>query len=96
MLHIHRLAPGDAAAASRWDSFVLGCPQATFFHRAAWQQLMTEVFGHATHYLYAERDGNIAGVLPLSFSQVITSVGAVTCLPINSRTPCASTHAVCA
>ena len=24
--------------ASRWDAFVVGCPQATFFHRAGWQR----------------------------------------------------------
>ena len=40
MLQIHRLNPGDAAAASRWDAFVYACPQATFFHRAAWLQVM--------------------------------------------------------
>jgi FemAB-related protein (PEP-CTERM system-associated) len=66
VLQIHRLNPGDAAVASRWDTFVFACPQATFFHRAAWQQVMVEVFGHATHYLYAERDGAIVGVLPLA------------------------------
>jgi FemAB-related protein (PEP-CTERM system-associated) len=66
VLQIHRLNPGDAAAASRWDAFVYACPQATFFHRAAWLQVMVEVFGHATHYLYAERDGAIVGVLPLA------------------------------
>ena len=42
MATIHRLNPGDAAAAARWDAFVLGCPAATFFHRAAWQQVMHE------------------------------------------------------
>ncbi len=66
MLQIHRLKPGDAAVASRWDNFVFACPEATFFHRAGWQQVMVEVFGHATHYLYAERDGAIVGVLPLA------------------------------
>jgi FemAB-related protein (PEP-CTERM system-associated) len=66
VLTIQRLAPTDAAAAERWDSFVFACPAATFFHRAAWQQVMTSVFGHATHYLYAERDGAIVGVLPLA------------------------------
>jgi FemAB-related protein (PEP-CTERM system-associated) len=66
VLQLHRLNPGDAAVASRWDSFVFACPEATFFHRAAWQRVMVEVFGHATHYLYAERDGAIVGVLPLA------------------------------
>lgn len=66
MQTIHRLDPGDAANAARWDAFVFGCAEATFFHRAAWQQVMHEVFGHATYYLYAEQDGAIVGVLPLA------------------------------
>jgi FemAB-related protein (PEP-CTERM system-associated) len=65
-LQIRRLAPADAAVAARWDAFVFGCPQATFFHRAAWQCLIGDVFGHATFYLYAERAGQIVGVLPLA------------------------------
>ena len=63
---LHRLQPGDAANAARWDAFVVACPEATFFHRSAWQQVMRDVFGHATHFLYAERDGAIVGVLPLA------------------------------
>jgi len=63
---LHRLDPGDAAAAARWDAFVHACPDATFFHRSGWQTVLYEVFGHRTHYLFAERDGAIVGVLPLA------------------------------
>jgi FemAB-related protein (PEP-CTERM system-associated) len=66
MLEIKQLTLRDTAAAARWDAFVLGCPQATFFHRAGWQRVLHQVFGHATHFLYAERDGCIEGVLPLA------------------------------
>ena len=66
MQTIQRLASTDAATAARWDAFVAACPEATFFHRAAWQQVIHQVFGHATYYLYAERDGAIVGVLPLA------------------------------
>jgi FemAB-related protein (PEP-CTERM system-associated) len=48
-----------------WDDFVASCGAATFFHRAGWQRVIAESFGHRTHYLYAERDGEIRGVLPL-------------------------------
>jgi FemAB-related protein (PEP-CTERM system-associated) len=65
-LRIRRLDPSDASGASRWDAFVQACPQATFFHRAAWQTLIAQVFGHQTHYLFAERDGQLVGVLPLA------------------------------
>jgi FemAB-related protein (PEP-CTERM system-associated) len=64
-LKIKRLAALDTATAQRWDDFVLACPQATFFHRAGWLPLIEQVFGHRSFFLYAERDGQIEGVLPL-------------------------------
>lgn len=63
---IRRLISTDAPAVARWDAFALSQPQATFFHRAGWQILLERVFGHVTHYLYVERDGVIAGILPLA------------------------------
>jgi len=50
----------------RWDAFVQRCPGATFFHRAGWQRIMEDVFGHPTWYLYAESAGQIQAVLPLA------------------------------
>jgi len=50
----------------RWDAFVLTHPGATFFHRAGWQRVIEQAFGHRTHFLLAERDGAIVGVLPLA------------------------------
>jgi hypothetical protein len=44
---------------------VFGCPDATFFHRIEWRDIMESVFRHRTHYLLAERDGQIVAVLPL-------------------------------
>jgi FemAB-related protein (PEP-CTERM system-associated) len=49
----------------QWDQFVDGCLDATFFHRAGWQEVIEKAFGHRTHYLFAERNGRITGVLPL-------------------------------
>ena len=54
---------GDAA---RWDMFVFANPEATFFHRAGWKNVIERAFGHRTHYLLAERAGEIVGVLPLT------------------------------
>ena len=50
---------------AEWDDFVARCETATFFHRAGWQRVIAESFGHRTHYLYAEQNGTIRGVLPL-------------------------------
>ncbi|HEU4627859.1 MAG TPA: FemAB family XrtA/PEP-CTERM system-associated protein [Steroidobacteraceae bacterium] len=57
------LQPHDA---ERWNRFVLEHPEGTFFHRAEWMQVLKRAFGHRTHYLYAERGGQICGVLPLA------------------------------
>src|SRR6185437_3011547 len=46
--------------------FVQRCPEATFFHRIGWRDIIEDVFRHRTHYLVAERPGGIAGVLPLA------------------------------
>lgn len=50
---------------AEWDRFVTACPEATFFHRAGWRTVIERAFGHPAHFLYAERGGHIAGVLPL-------------------------------
>ncbi|MCL2656752.1 MAG: FemAB family PEP-CTERM system-associated protein [Betaproteobacteria bacterium] len=50
----------------KWDAFVRAQPDATFFHLSAWQGLIENLQGHRTYYLYAERNGEIVGVLPLA------------------------------
>ncbi len=65
MLTIKRLLPQDSATAIRWDAFVMVCAAATFFHRAGWQKIVSDVFHHESYFLYAELDGQIQGVLPL-------------------------------
>ena len=55
----------DTAGEAAWDAFVAAHPHGTFFHRAAWRHVIERAFGHRTHYLMAERDGAIVGVLPV-------------------------------
>jgi len=81
MTPVKRLSPNDSATAARWDAFVLACPQTTFFHRAGWQNIVTDVFKHDSYFLYIEGDdGRIEGVLPLGhvkswlFGNSLTSV----------------------
>jgi len=64
-LTVKRLDIHDQDTAARWDAFVLACPTATFFHRAGWQRVVSQVFGHPCHFLYVEDGGDIQGVLPL-------------------------------
>lgn len=61
-----RLLRADDADRARWDAFVDACPEATFFHRAGWQRVIAQAFGHRTWFWLAERDGRIEGVLPLA------------------------------
>jgi FemAB-related protein (PEP-CTERM system-associated) len=58
--------PFTAADAARWDGFVDSCPQTTFFHRIGWREVLERCFGHRTHYLLAERDTSLVGILPLA------------------------------
>ncbi len=57
--------PLDAGSAPAWDAFVDATPTGTFFHRAAWADVFLRAFGHTPHYVMAERDGAVTGVLPL-------------------------------
>ncbi len=79
MMHEASLPPDPASSSAtiavrslqarehaRWNAFVEACPEATFFHRAGWQTIMEQGFRHDSHFLYAEQDGRIAGVLPLA------------------------------
>ncbi len=58
--------PFEPADAPRWEAFVAGCAEATFFHRPGWRSILEDVFRHRTHYLQAERAGELVGILPLA------------------------------
>lgn len=80
-LSVQRLDMRSAAEVARWDAFVQSCPQATFFHRAGWQQIIREVFHHDTYFLYAQQNGQIRGVLPLAHVNSRLFGNALTSLP---------------
>ncbi|MDR3299069.1 MAG: FemAB family PEP-CTERM system-associated protein [Candidatus Accumulibacter sp.] len=80
-LTVKRLEPGDRHATRRWDDFVFACPEATFFHRAGWQGIVSDVFRHPPHFLYAERGGAIEGVLPLAQVKSLLFGNALVSLP---------------
>ena len=62
-LVVRELQQKDEAA---WDRYVNGRPDGTFFHLSGWRAVIERAFRHRTHYLLAERDGAVAGVLPLA------------------------------
>ena len=55
-----------AADEAAWEAFVFAQERATFFHRFAWSRVLRRAFGHRPHYLLAEDDSGIVGVLPLA------------------------------
>lgn len=65
-LSVGQLQAADTDSVRRWDDFVSLCPDATFFHRSGWQEIVSGVFRHRTYFLYAERGGVLEGVLPLA------------------------------
>ena len=66
-MDLHELGlDADAATVQRWERFVAHCPEATFFHRAPWRDVLHTTFGHRPYFLYVEEGGEIRGVLPLA------------------------------
>lgn len=66
LINIKQLTRGDISNENAWDAFVDKCPNATFFHRSGWQNIINDIFRHRTYYLYAEVDNFIVAVLPLA------------------------------
>lgn len=63
---VKRLQAQDAEAMRRWDEFVFAQPNASFFHRAGWLRVISQVWGHACFFLYVEQEARIVGILPLA------------------------------
>ena len=61
-----RVRPFQSGDSERWDIFVRGCAEGTFFHLSPWRRVIERAFGHRTYYLVAERAGEVTGVLPLT------------------------------
>jgi len=66
MSDVVSIRPFAAADEPAWNSFVLGHPDGTFFHRAEWREVLQRAFGHRTHYLLAQQGSDVVGVLPLA------------------------------
>ena len=71
----------EAGAEAAWDAFVLAHPEGGFFHRAAWRHVITSGFGHPAHYVFAERDGAIVGILPLGHVRTMLFGNALVSVP---------------
>lgn len=54
-----------AAGDPRWDAYVDGHPEGTFFHLLRWREVLAESVGFEPHYLWALRGSRVVGLLPL-------------------------------
>lgn len=68
-----------------WTRFVATCPEATFFHRIEWRDVIEGVFRHRPHYLLAERARRIVAVLPLAEVRSLLFGHALVSLPFAER-----------
>lgn len=80
-MQIKQLDPSDKEGAARWDAFVNASLEATFFHRAAWQNIIRDVFKHPAWYLYVEENREIVGILPLAQVNSLLFGNSLTSLP---------------
>ncbi len=48
-----------------WNNFVFDQPEATFFHRAEWKEVLERTYGHPMYFYYVEDKEGISGILPL-------------------------------
>lgn len=60
-----RVRAFDASDSVHWEAFLDSLPEATFFHKAGWKPVIEKAFRQKNHYMLAERNGEIVGVLPL-------------------------------
>jgi FemAB-related protein (PEP-CTERM system-associated) len=73
--------PYRATDRAAWTRFVQACPEAGFFHRIEWRDLLEEFFRHRAHYLVAERGERIVAVLPLAEVKSLVFGHALVSLP---------------
>jgi FemAB-related protein (PEP-CTERM system-associated) len=91
-----RVRDFERGDAPRWEAFVQSCPEATFFHRIGWREVIERCFGHRTRYLVAERSAGIVGILPLAEVKSLLFGHALVSLPFCAVAGVASSdpHAV--
>lgn len=81
MIAIRRADLLDDVQLQAIDAYVAEHPGGSAFHRPAWSCAVEQGCGQAAHYLVAERDARIAGLLPLSevhsplFGRALASAG---------------------
>ena len=67
----------------RWDDFVQGNSQGTFFHLLKWRDVIARNFGYEPIYLYVEEGGEFLGVLPLFLTRSLLFGKSLMSIPLG-------------
>jgi serine/alanine adding enzyme len=77
-MEVRELRNGDQA---QWDQYVRGSEISTPYHLSGWKDVLKDVLGSETHYLLAEDNNRIVGVLPLLHIKSVLTGHHFTSLP---------------
>lgn len=77
-LEIRPMLPTDSV---NWDAYVARRQMGTPFHLSGWQTVIEQTYGHRTHFLLAEINQRIVGVLPLVHMKHILSGNIMISMP---------------
>jgi len=82
----------EDADQERWDEFILSHPNASPYHLFAWKKAIEAAYGHKCIYLYAEKNREILGVLPLVHLHFPAIINEMVSLPFCDVGSCIPTH----
>jgi FemAB-related protein (PEP-CTERM system-associated) len=74
----------------RWDEFILRHPKASPYHLFAWKKAIEEAYKHKSIYLYAEKNNQIIGGLPIVHLHLPGIVNEMVSLPFCDVGNCIS------
>jgi len=78
----------EDADQERWDEFILSHPNASPYHLFAWKKAIEAAYGHKCIYLYAEKNREILGVLPLVHLHFPAIINEMVSLPFSDVGSC--------
>lgn len=75
----------DPRSDSEWDADVLSHPEHTFFHSAAWADVLCRTYGHRCSYLRLTEAGKLLALVPLLAVESRVTGRRAVCLPFTDR-----------
>lgn len=62
---IDQIQPANPFEHPDWDEMVIGLPNFSFFHSAAWAKVLVETYGYAPNYFVAKGTNDLRALLPV-------------------------------